>query len=380
MTAYYIDATAGSDSNGGTSQVDAKQTLGAGIALLSSPGDILYVKNNGSYVLTSTNTMNKIGTSTGGRYRIEGYTTTPGARDGRPTITSSTNSVILFSLTPSSYCDFVHLKLTHTAATRGAAFEANGGANSQNNRWIDCVIDGCANGIKGGTSAFTTNVIERCEIKNCTGSGCLVSGNYTGCWIHDNAGYGINVSYADFCIENCIISGNTNHGFYDSTGAGSSETMLISGNTFYNNNGDGIRQNSDYARMPWLIKNNVFYSNAGYGINLVNLNTSGKIDGCPRTIMYNAYGSNTSGATNGVESSETGAVTLTGDPFTNAGSGDFSLNNTAGAGAALRAAGFPGTMPGGTTTGYHDIGVAQHADPASSGTPVRVVIQNIGTY
>jgi hypothetical protein len=53
--------------------------------------------------------------------------------------------------------------------------------------------------------------------------------------------------------------------------------------------------------------------------------------------------------------------------FTNAASGDFSLNNTAGRGALLRAAAYPGTFPRATTVSYADIGVAQHQDAASAG-------------
>lgn len=60
--------------------------------------------------------------------------------------------------------------------------------------------------------------------------------------------------------------------------------------------------------------------------------------------------------------------TLTSIPFTNAGSGDFSLNNTASAGAACRAAGIPGVFPGlSTTTGYIDIGAIQTLGSASGG-------------
>jgi hypothetical protein len=55
-------------------------------------------------------------------------------------------------------------------------------------------------------------------------------------------------------------------------------------------------------------------------------------------------------------------VTLTGDPFVNAAGGNFALNNTVGAGADCRAAGIPGAFPGGTTTGYLDIGAVQHRD------------------
>ncbi len=81
---------------------------------------------------------------------------------------------------------------------------------------------------------------------------------------------------------------------------------------------------------------------------------------------YNFYWTNTSGALNNITAGAQD-VTLTGSPYTNAGSGDFSLNNTAGAGAAVRAHAFPGTFSGISTTGYLDGGPTQHADPAAGG-------------
>lgn len=76
-----------------------------------------------------------------------------------------------------------------------------------------------------------------------------------------------------------------------------------------------------------------------------------------------------------------GFVTLTASAFTNPGSGDFSLNNTAGGGAACRAAGFPGVMPRGTTTGYADIGAVQHQDAGGSSLVFQITgARSIGTY
>ncbi len=60
-------------------------------------------------------------------------------------------------------------------------------------------------------------------------------------------------------------------------------------------------------------------------------------------------------------------VTLSGDPCTNAAGGDFSLNNTAGAGAAVRAVAYPGTFLGTTMTSYLDGGPIQSQAPASGG-------------
>ena len=62
-----------------------------------------------------------------------------------------------------------------------------------------------------------------------------------------------------------------------------------------------------------------------------------------------------------------GFVTGTASFFTNPAAGDFSLNTTSGGGAAARAAGLPGAFPEGLTTGFLDIGAAQHADPTPGG-------------
>ena len=59
-------------------------------------------------------------------------------------------------------------------------------------------------------------------------------------------------------------------------------------------------------------------------------------------------------------------IILSGDPYTNQGI-DYSLNNTAGAGAACRAAGFPGARTDGNNTGYGDVGAPQHQDAGGTG-------------
>jgi hypothetical protein len=109
----------------------------------------------------------------------------------------------------------------------------------------------------------------------------------------------------------------------------------------------------------------IAYGNSGYGF-----------DGT-RGLIACAAGSNTSGNTS------TGAthnfqiptlIALTADPFVNAASRDFSLNNTAGGGALCRAAGMLGAFFGGTTTGYRDIGAVQHADPTAAVDPIAHVV------
>ena len=53
--------------------------------------------------------------------------------------------------------------------------------------------------------------------------------------------------------------------------------------------------------------------------------------------MGNADGNNTSGETSGIASGDND-ITLTADPFVDASSDDFNINDTAGGGALLRAA------------------------------------------
>ena len=136
-----------------------------------------------------------------------------------------------------------------------------------------------------------------------------------------------------------------------------------------NNTSDGLSSpGSTYLQVPITIYNNVFYGNGGYGVNFGGLSPSA----LPRygLIVDNAFRSNTSGNYNlgslgysvGVS---LGDITLTANPFTSAGV--FTLNSTAGGGALLKAAGFPGVTPAGT--GYLDIGALQSQAATGGAAP-----------
>jgi hypothetical protein len=84
-------------------------------------------------------------------------------------------------------------------------------------------------------------------------------------------------------------------------------------------------------------------------------------------MMYNnANWNNTSGANRYTTTSEHGKIDLTADPYTNAASNDFTLNNNAGGGVLLRSAGFPGSMQSGNT-GFLDVGAFQVAAGGGGG-------------
>jgi hypothetical protein len=137
----------------------------------------------------------------------------------------------------------------------------------------------------------------------------------------------------------------------------------------WGNGRDGIRFSDAVSSATAQISNCIIGNNGGYGINSSLTDWSAAIY---PTADYNFFLSNTSGARHQFPA---GAhdVALSGNPFNNSSSGDFSLNGTAGAGAAVRAAGWPGVMPGGLTTGYLDGGAAQHQDSGGAAGPVARV-------
>ena len=83
---------------------------------------------------------------------------------------------------------------------------------------------------------------------------------------------------------------------------------------------------------------------AGYGINYWDSESPEGTD-FYGVLLSNALGGNDTADWNGIAAGGTN-VTLTGDPFTDAAGGDFSLNSTAGAGAACKGIGYPTVMPG----------------------------------
>ena len=200
----------------------------------------------------------------------------------------------------------------------------------------------------------------------------VVSGVFLfSCYVHDNVCTGITVSQ-NAMVLNCIVSNNTGA---SSDGISAAYQTAIVGNSIYQNGRDGIRGNSTYAIvLLWL--RNILVNNGGYGIRehtSAGFSASSIFDG-------NAFYNNTSGSRFGMDDTTVNPqngvspytnvrdVSLTGVPFTNAASNDYSLNNTAGQGAACRAAGYPGVFPAGLTTGYPDMGAAQHQDAGGGGS------------
>lgn len=336
--------------------VDATVAAGTGITMniggaLATPGEASRVSASGMTVWikagTYTQTTSTVSTSGGGLSvagRVYGYETTRGDfTSTRPLL--QTNGVIT---------SFNMISINN-GNVRGINFD---GGNRTTSRGVigssQCVVMDCnfanflGNGCNNG-SGITIN----CKATGCSSSTAFSGLVFFNCVAHDNTVTGITLStggVADRCIAD-TNTGATTDGI--SGGSGATITNCIA----YNNGRNGISVVGQSGVINCIAEANT---------------TTGIIisSSSPDTILSNnaTYNNGTSiNIGSGKGNYNINQVTLTGSPFTNAGSRDFSLNNTASAGAACRAAGIPGLTPDGLTTGYLDIGYAQHQDTGGGG-------------
>lgn len=319
-----------------------------------------YVKN-GTYTITTTITPPS--GAQGAPTRWIGYNATRGDLDqvtvstNFPTIRVNNTAIVVFTLSNpwQRVRNFIlDAGVGATKGTRGinstanynnlnnirvqGGFTAFGIAQQANGIVRQCYVTGMASGATAGIFA-SLGFLEFC---------CSASGQCQG---YQVAG-AVPLAY---CLA-AANAGATSHGFAFTGALGSLRNSVS-----WANGGDGVNIASGSGDAV-VVENNVLMSNGGYGLkNAATLLASDEF-----SVDYNAYYNNTSGSINGL-SAGAHDVTLSGDPFTNAAGGDYSLNSTAGAGAACRASGIPGVFLDLSTTGYIDIGMAQHADSASGG-------------
>lgn len=290
---------------------------------LATSGNTVYVKA-GTYSLTTTN--GATGGVVGGTARLtyEGYQTTRGDMGTPPLLQASgLATVVLFTTN-------VDGSLAKNIKVDGATLTSTRGF------------------LLGGTTCY------KCTAINCTNSGfscdqdsTLIAGLASGCTTQP----AIQLGTGGFAFG-CVATANTADGF--SVGRGARAVNCLS----YANTGaatDGFNTaTTDGATMI----NCTAHGNGAIGFAL-----GGNGGGCTNCIAEGNTGVgfansgtggvraycatyNNSAATSGNGwVYEVGNVVATASVFTNAAGADFSLNNTASAGAACRAAGFPGTLP-----------------------------------
>lgn len=317
--------------------------------------NMVWVKT-GTY--TNTAGINFTNGTNGSNTTIEGYGTTHGDWGTAPLFTTSTNSVALWGMAPGTQTSlsWINLSFSSTAVTpgNGISWVSFGGQ-----QWLvqGCKFTGLADGIYTGTSAGNGWL----SVLNSTFTGFTNSGVHSAT---SNPTTVVNSSFNSGTGSGVLLGASggpttiVRDLFTNITGSGvsggsynSPQVWTISESTFAYNTSNGISIQANTFTATLSFTDNIFYHNGGFGISM---NSSAPLV----AEDYNAFGSNTSGNYNNINSVNNGHhdVTLTGDPFVNAASGNFALNSSAG--ASLMNAGFPGTV--GLSTGYLDIGAIQH--------------------
>lgn len=331
-TRYVSSLAAGAgDGSSGNPWTLAQAVSGAGTS------DTVNVKGDGTY----TTAANLVIASSRALWR--GYSVTPGDA-GQATIQAAAGVTALLSVT--GFGIWFHNLILDAANIANYCLDSGQGENGIRG----CRLTRFAN--TGFHSTGSNGVILDSEVDTGkAGSTAGVSfssgGTVEGCYIHANPCTGVLLPSGGVCIRN-IVAANTGAA---SDGISFGFTARIEMNRSYGNGRDGIRQTDTYGSATVLRRNILVGSLAGYGLN-------DSVSAALSSWGYdqNAFYNNALGATHNETTSND--ITLTGDPFTNAAGGDFSLNVTAGAGAACRNIAY--SFPGSATTDYPDLGGAQH--------------------
>jgi hypothetical protein len=350
-TTIEVDRATGSTGGTGvTMNIGGAVSLPSTIVAAVAAGNTIWIKATATYTISVTPTTSVAGTS-GLPVTWEGYTTTRGDK-GRPTFQISGSTITGFNINSTlQRLRNLNVNCNSQTASRGLTI---GGAQAEVENIA--ISGGCAtHGINSsGNGIKLVNV----SVTGATALPVTVTGGSAfllGVSAYANTASGIIHSGGIIVCVRCIAYGNTgatSDGFQSSTATSTAPSWWL--NSIAMSNGrDGFRATAAATTEGVLLFNSVFYGNTGYGTNSATTDWTGKA----LATNFNAFGANGTAARNQMP---TGAndVTLTGDPFTNAASGDFSPNSTAGAGAAIKAAGFPGALLYGGT-GYLDIGALQ---------------------
>jgi hypothetical protein len=225
----------------------------------------------------------------------------------------------------------------------------------------------CDGNSKAGTTGFVTSnslqhIVLHCKAQNCTVDGfkdvncigCLATGcgdgfewtamnRVHGCVAANNTVGFRSSGTSDQACTFCLAFENADDGFIIE---GQRSTCYSC--TAHGNGGDGF--STVGSRDSFL--DCVATSNGGYGYSF---GLNGALLNC---ASYN----NTSGRSNGTIL-DIHPISLSADPYTNSGSDDYTPNDTASAGALLRAASV--ILPG--QGNYLDVGAVQHQDSGGGG-------------
>ena len=278
----------------------------------------------------------------------------------RPVIRATADVKILEPSTAGSNMVVRGLKFTTNAGTKNNTYVSKPATGSIH--FIDCVFD--ANGSaycfysagQGGkafvdcyfTGATTYGVRLASADNDCLVYGCTFDGDggsyfSTAAFYIGNSG----AATSQVVILQSLFDGASGDAVF--IGASAYTALFAIGNTIVGSGGDGIQKGgqagSGWSGQLGMYLNNIFTHNTGYGAR-----GSNDADSAANYFLdHCAFYSNTAGEILFQDfTSGSNNLSLSADPFTNRTGGDFTLNDTAGGGAACTGVGFPSTFPDGT--------------------------------
>lgn len=313
-----------------------------------------------------------------GPLRFQGYASTPG--DGGKFVLTGNgvgSAIALLTLSGANVdlLDFI-------IRSNGTSSTALGLAMASVNQTVQ---RGVVNAIRGiGVQHASSGTIAEVEVFDCGRANTALDAGFRGnssaqttlinCISHDNtnaniAGFGGNAGAIHI---NCIADSNGTNGFQVTSGTGQ---WIMQNCESYNNGGNGLElKGSTGDTGSVFVQNCNFIKNALYGISsqLQNSNKTGVVQFCGFGAGSQANGSGTileaGNRTGGIEFRTSTFVTYAADvtPWVDPANGDFRVSlataKNAGRGSFTQTS---GSYTG--TTGYPDIGAAQHLSSGSGG-------------
>lgn len=296
-------------------------------------GHIVYIKNeawNEAVALSASGTNDSMIT-------VEGYGTTRGdgaTASNRP-LNDRNSAGAPFVISGACY----HVKYLKATRSNGIGFSITNGP---------VLLIGC-NSYSNATTGFTTTAngaFVGCEAYSNTTIGFSLgstSATLFGCYSHDNTATGCTGTTGQKTHAFCIFEANASHGLSDTNTFTKLLNCTLDGNTGASTDGWNITS----ADSTIVMMNNIFSNNGRDG-------TRSTLGGLQAWADCNCYFGNAGVARTNFK---VGPNDTTSDPgFANRSGGDFAV------GTAMKGAGFPGVFPGGTSTGYLDIGAVQRRE------------------
>ncbi len=278
-----------------------------------------------------------------------GYTSNrfPLNTDAKPQVKPTANSYTLVYFGSQAMCRNIAF-INPDAHTANVCTQTDNG----NSITESCTADSFATAfsVTFGAAQFHNLYISNIQTSGVGISAATASGTITGVEIRggSTSANGINLA-GSWSLSDFIVSGVNGIGVNVS-----GLSVSIKRGIVYGCGSDGV---NTAGNSNATIANVHCEGNTGIGFNAASAYTLNRLINCS---AYNNTGGNVVAGLLAAPMTVQGFITLTSTAFTSTAGHDFSLNNTAGGGAVLRAAGFPGLYPGGTTTSYSDIGAAQH--------------------